>query len=371
LVDWHYTLHFTPTIVVGLTALLWTVAPRIGPVPRLLYIAVVLLYLVSNIAVGLGRTTVANGPLPVTAWGPLRRGDYGEMERLVSYLRTIAPQREPIVVAAASLVINSELLRLAEHRLHGVQGSRLNVLPNPDVDSRDFYPLENLIQAKYVLVVEPFQYHMSPEEQGVIKVMHDLFVGEHEFAKDFVALEPRFALEDGATLRIYERDGPTSLQVALRTLDLLREYVPDLPGEQGEWSAVQIGPDSVYTPQHASSGSGGRFSTGLRAGREGHATAPVTLAYLPPLPDQAEARGRVSIDGERCGNWRLTWLAADASGRTIELAELDAHPGGPAPFQVPIVLNGAEYLLLSVTGPTSTGSGTCRLDVQLDPLGQD
>ncbi len=374
-VDWHYTLHFTPVVVVGLTSLAWTAVPRLVRSTRLLFVAAMLLYLICYIAAGLGRTTVANGPLPITSWGPLRRADYGQMANLIAYLRTIAPNREPIEIAAASLVINADLVRVAEQQLYGVDGSILNVLPNPDVDSRGYYPLENLIQAQYIVVVDPFQYHLRVEEQGVVAVMHDLFQGETAFANDFTLLEPYFQLEDGATALTYRRTRPTSLQVALSTLDLIRRYVPARPGNQPEWIGAEIPSDYDFLSYRDGRPSGIGFQVSRPGTLSASYNSAVTLAYLSPLPQKATITGIATFEESTCEDWTVTFSTTSPSGALTNLATADLAPdeNDPDRFEVPLSLQNVDYLLMRVSSSAGAShtTGICTLELQVDPLHEE
>jgi hypothetical protein len=70
---------------------------------------------------------------------------------------------------------------------------RLNILYTPVTDSGDYYPLENLLKAQYVVVATPFQHHLRTEEQDVVKVGVDIFAQNWEFARDFTRLSEQFS----------------------------------------------------------------------------------------------------------------------------------------------------------------------------------
>jgi hypothetical protein len=130
--------------------------------------------------------------------------------------------------------MNDEIMHYAEVSLYG-ESTSLKILYSPQIDSRDFFPLKPLLQADYVVVTTPFQYHLSQDEQKVVKVVFDVFAQQWKISKDFKKLPEEFHLYDGAVLSVYKRQAPTSLATTLLTFDQMRKYIGRLPGGQSDW----------------------------------------------------------------------------------------------------------------------------------------
>ena len=150
----QYTLNFTPMVVLGLTAFIWTVALRSSTRVCVLALCIGTLYMGANVVGGLTRIDLMSDspvrPLFALNEAPFTRSDYGEVVRLVDYLRTVVTDGEPIYVAASSDILGKDTVVAAERDVYGWDKARLNVLPAPAVNSRDFLPLELLLQAQYV-----------------------------------------------------------------------------------------------------------------------------------------------------------------------------------------------------------------------------
>ena len=217
---WHYTLHIAAFIVLGLVMLLWSLITLLTGAWRIITLFAVATCMVANLCTGLTPwvrldKTVLH-PLFVGDMRPLVRTDFPEVARLVAYLRAATKSREPIYVAASSVVINSQILVLAEQTFHS-QAPTLYVLQTPEVDSRDPNPLPKLLQAEFVLTTTPFAYHLKPEEQDIVRVVRDALEDGWEIAHDFERLPVRFALHDGTIVHVYRRLQPTSPQTARQT----------------------------------------------------------------------------------------------------------------------------------------------------------
>ena len=170
---------------------------------------------------------------------PLYRQDYDEVARLITYLRSVTNGKGNIYVADSSKLMNDEIMHYAEVSQYG-ESTSLQILYSPQIDSRDFFPLKPLLQADYVVVTTPFQYHLSEDEQKVVKFIFDVFAQQWEISKDFKKLPEEFHLYDGAVLSVYKRQAPTSLETILLTFDQMRKYIGRLPGRQSDWMLITV-----------------------------------------------------------------------------------------------------------------------------------
>ena len=128
----HYTIHITPIALLGLSTFFWTTWLTLKGKVRYFMLGAAGLYLVLNAAVGLiplksdlSRLFVANFP-------PLVRSDYGEVVKLVEFLRKLAPNEEPIYIVGASNNFNANILRQANRKLNPPEGWwKLNTIGRP------------------------------------------------------------------------------------------------------------------------------------------------------------------------------------------------------------------------------------------------
>ncbi|NJR50223.1 MAG: hypothetical protein HC780_12300 [Leptolyngbyaceae cyanobacterium CSU_1_3] len=256
----HYTTHFTALIIFGLVSFTWALLQaRSRTVP----LVVLGLFLCCNIWIGLAPVSFLDSTLlRPTRLGmtllpevvgtkfselfaannpPLRRSDYDELARLVQTLRTIASQKPPpIYVGAASSLLNSNLLGFVEDALYGHRS--LNLLPAEDIDSRDRYPIEQMLQADYLVTATPFQHQIRPEDQEIVKLIGDIFDDRWQISQDFSRLPPEFRLANQVRVNLYRRVRSTSLATALNTLAAMKNAVGSRPGRQLDWVAIEPAP---------------------------------------------------------------------------------------------------------------------------------
>jgi hypothetical protein len=267
-----YALQVTPFILIGLVALIWTSWIRLKGKSRRWMLGIVGCYLVGNLIAGLapiGSISRAFHPLFVANMPPLVRTDYDEVVRLVNFLRQLTPNQEPIfVVGYQRLQLTSSMLRAAEHVMYPQDERFLNILVSPEVDSRDWYPLEGLLEAQYVVVpTELPDYGHDPtklttvgewlpnQEYDVVNVAFDIFTQDWEFAQDFQRFPLQFQFENGVAVNVYQRIRPTALGTTVRTLHAMQRQIGERPGSQGDWiilsqwmrnTRIQLEPDYHY-----------------------------------------------------------------------------------------------------------------------------
>ncbi len=232
----QYMLHVALPILLGISALIVWVIIKPKTLVHWLLTPGIFLLLGYNLWAGLAPVHLV--PIPTTLnHPPLYRPDYDEVARLVAYLREIAGGNGSIYIVDSSKLMNDEIIHHAEVSLYGEHTS-LRILHSPQIDSRDFYPLAPLLQAEYVVVTTPFQYHLSEDEQKVVKFVFDIFSYQWKIRKDFKKLPEEFHLYDGAVLSVYKRQVPTSLETTLLTFSQMRKYIGRLPGGQPDWILI-------------------------------------------------------------------------------------------------------------------------------------
>lgn len=236
-----FSTHFLFWMALGLSFCFWALWLSWRGNIRLIAVGALGLVLAMNFAAQLAPIGDYTGPLRsllAVNKAPLVRNDMGEFARLIDFLRKLTPKKQSIFVAAASGVLNQDLIVDAERQLYGIENATLNVVWSPEIDSRNKYPLEGLLQAKFVVVASPFQYSVRPEVQQVVQIGYDAFSEDWNLAQDFAPLPSHFTLDEGLSVRLYQRRRPTSLATTLQTLASIQARIQLRPADQSDWIAL-------------------------------------------------------------------------------------------------------------------------------------
>ncbi len=378
----HYTLHFTLYIVLGIVACLWMAWANLGGWKRAVALIFLGLLLATNALVGLSPIAIPSDMLVVSDRlnlslsglfsannKPLVRKDYKEVIRLVDYLRSVSSPADPIYVAASSGTINDDILWHAERtQYENVIDSQvdtfwenkgLNILHwVPFADSRDYYPLEKLLQSQYVVIATPFQYHLHPDEQKVVNVVVDAFEEDWELSQDFVRLPQQFALENQVVVTVYKRIRPTSLATTLHTLKAMQDYIGMQPGGQFSWIALSETPGYYITKNRDDTYDIAMDLEALKA--------PVTpFLYIDRLADRAVLTGTIDKSDPQCSDPALTLTAIDANGRKISSATFQGDATDTSDFSLSLTTYDSAHLLLDVAETHNAGqsSPSCWLSI--------
>lgn len=293
---------------------------------------------------------------PVRPWfaaryPPMIRADYAEMLRLLDYVRSIAGGDEAVYVGGSSETINFDILARADrtHRRSG--GPDLNVLEVPQVDSRDWYPLEELLRAQVVVITTPFQRHLAPEAQDVVRMVDVAFTEGWEIARDFSPLPERFRLEGGAEVTVYRRTRPTEPAPALRLFAAERRFMQsEPPGRQPDWVSLTAETTTAHRPQEM-----------LRVTLPSHGARPQRLLYT-GQSDWSDQRLTASLrfPASLPESVRITLSTADednARGCTTVTAQVvspDATGHALVSLATPTVQQGCPWLVLGVESVAGT-----------------
>jgi hypothetical protein len=293
----HYTLHFTPIVLLGLSAFFWTIWLTMKGTLRNSIVLVGMAYIVFNAVTVLSPYPINPEIQLITSYRypPLQRSDYNQIVNLIEFLRTTIPDRGPIYVVDSSWRMNFDILIKAEQALYNDQ--KLNVFVTPQIDSRDFYPLEMLIKADYVIVSTPLQTHLSnPEEQKVVQVVSQAFTENWRIAKDFIHLPEQFALSDEVVLSVYQRITPTTPETAVLTFNLMQKLIGQRPGNQPDW--IDLSPVSsnpiIKTGNDAN-------QLKIKILPDGVGISTYFLLYAHPAPDSGQISGTWKfLDNSEC-----------------------------------------------------------------------
>jgi hypothetical protein len=336
----HYTTHFTLFVALGIQVFLWMTWLLLRGKQRTLILTLGVLLLVFNTAIALTPVNLPASLRPLLAanYPPLVRNDYDTFVQMLEYLREIAPQKEPIYVVASSMTINAHMVEQAEIQLYGKKHRKLKVLDVPEIDSRDTYPLEKLLQAKYVVIAEPFQYHLPPQEQDIVKVAWDIFEQNREFARDFQRLPKQFLLDGGITLSIYERTQPTNFKTALATLGEMQRRIQPQPGSQSDWIIIEQSGREVSIAKNPDD------TIEIKTSAPSNAS----LLYFGSIPEIVNLTGKIAALGDRCPNLSLQLSALNSQGKVVNSASVAPARKDFKHLSLSVEGQQAAYLSLSI-----------------------
>jgi hypothetical protein len=172
-------------------------------------------------------TNVFGRLLPSVRYYPLTRNDIDVIGQLLDQLETLElKQRGYIYVLASSAILNSDILE--NHCELGPKHRSFcdRILTSADVDKRDGFPRQ-FLYATYLVVADPTQYHLRPEDQRVIGVLvRDVRNGDGIGAA-FQRLPDEFKLADGVTAWVYRKIQPFERADLQALADEFDKYYPD------------------------------------------------------------------------------------------------------------------------------------------------
>ena len=366
----HYTIHITPIALLGLSTFFWTTWLTLKGKVRYFMLGAAGLYLVLNAAVGLIPLKIDLSRLFMANFPPLVRSDYDEVVKLVEFLRKLAPNEEPIYIAGASNNFNANILRQANRKLNPPEGWwKLNTIGRPQIDSRDTYPLPELLQAQYAVVAVPFQQVLSTDEQvlrsqeqDVVKVVYDAFTQNWEIARDFQLLPEQFKLENGVTVSVYRRVRPTDTATAVRTLDAMQRQIVDRPGTQLDWISLH---QSIYTSANYSvSQQPDNLYNIVTHPIKNSKKLDTSFLYLGSISDKAKVTGKLNLRNKQCPGIALRLTLWDNQGKLVDSAEMAYSQKSAIGLNLLVEGKNPIYLLLEVLSNSKQDlTNQCQLEI--------
>ena len=354
----HYTLHMSLFIVCGLASLAYLILSLDHSWTRFLLAVLFGGWLILHAILVL---TPAGKSLPAQAgfsknYAPLFRGDYDRVADLVRYLRQRAVGDQTIYVAASSVQLNDDLLKNAERQLF--KQPRLSFLSAPQVDSRDYYPLEPLLRADWVIVATPFQYHLhDPSEQKVVESVVKIFDERWDLAGDFELLSGQWLLEPGITVQVYRRSQSTSIETAVKTYFRLAEFIGRRPTGQPDWITLSPGAPPVQELGENSF----RLEDSFGPSGTGSDLVDQTYLYVNSTSPVRRIDGKWEYSGQGCAIVGASVEFYDRQGNLLQTTPLlAAGPGRQAEFSQPADPPPDSLLVLRTSHATAV-VGACQL----------
>jgi hypothetical protein len=172
----------------------------------------------------------ALGPVvPGARVRPQQRGDLAEVQRLLALLdERTADRQVPIYVIGCSGTLSDQTLAFANRSLGTEYRSVEAILSSSSIDRRDGFP-RGLLQAVYVVVPQPAQINMRPEDQQVVLLPTRSFADGTDIALAFRRLEEEFLFEGGVRVSVFERVRSHLASEVDEFSGKLRERYPDRP----------------------------------------------------------------------------------------------------------------------------------------------
>ena len=366
----HYTIHITPIALLGISTFFWTTWLTLKGKVRYFMLGAAGLYLVLNAAVGLIPLKIDLSRLFMANFPPLVRSDYDEVVKLVEFLRKLAPNEEPIYIAGASNNFNANILRQANRKLNPPEGWwKLNTIGRPQIDSRDTYPLPELLQSQYAVVAVPFQQVLPTDEQvlrsheqDVVKVVYDAFTQNWEIARDFQLLPEQFKLANDVTVRVYRRMRPTDTATAVRTLDAMQRQIVDRPGTQLDWISLH---QSIYTSANYSvSQKSDNLYNIVTHPIKNSKKLDTSFLYLGSISDKAKVTGKLNLPNKQCPGIALRLTLWDKQGKLVDSAEMAYSQKSDLGLNLLVEGKNPIYLLLEVLSSSKQDlTNQCQLEI--------
>ncbi|MET1249211.1 hypothetical protein ABWW58_10520 [Sporolactobacillus sp. STCC-11] len=131
---------------------------------------------------------------------PTVRSDIHQIREMTTYLNKLTKDNgKKVYVLASSSILNGSIVSNAfmPDTLYAIP----SLLSTHDVDLRDGFP-NAFFLADYVVVTDPVQYHLRPEDQKVIGVLANLFQQNKE---NNFKLVKKFQLDNNVRAKVYEK----------------------------------------------------------------------------------------------------------------------------------------------------------------------
>jgi hypothetical protein len=157
---------------------------------------------------------------------PFTRADRDEFRRLLRWLGDRPGER--FVLVASSPDLHPTMLQAAERSWREPFPAEARRLPTSEVDRVNGFPA-SVFRAELVLVADPPQTHLRPEEQQTIVLPAEALRTGTGVGAAFDRLPDEFRLQNGVTVRAYRRARPVDPAAFAAFCDKLRQAHPDWP----------------------------------------------------------------------------------------------------------------------------------------------
>jgi hypothetical protein len=358
----QYTTHFLPFVILGICLLGWITWLKQRLFLRILLLGLQPFLLTFNIAVGLDFAGKIKFPIQsifAKREPPLFREDYQVVAKLVDYLRHLSHPDQQFYIAASSYTLNYSVVTVAEQQRFGQP--MVSIARTTNIDSRDFYPLNSLLKSHYVVVANPFQHHLAPQEQRLVQGVVDIFNQNVAITQDFRLLPQQFVLEHGVTVRIYERIRPTPLPTIFTTLALMQAQVSRIPGQEPYWLDLKSEQTSAIIKDPLLG-----IVQVLRLQITNQ--TPASLLYFGKIPEKVKVTGLLSISKCPSSTSPISLhLSTLDKNRAVLLQQTKNYPNSQlAPFEIMISGQNTSFLKFDLMVDSNNKALiSCRAELNL------
>ena len=165
--------------------------------------------------------------LPGERHYPFFRPDIDLINKLLDSLESaLQSANDNVYVIASSPILNEEILENACSFGNHPQDLCTRILPSSHVDKRDGFPSQ-FLDAKYVIVTAPVQYHLRQEAQRVIGILADQILSRRGIGSSYEKLPDEFVLDTNVTAFIYKKVKPFKKADLDNLSKLFMDYYPD------------------------------------------------------------------------------------------------------------------------------------------------
>jgi hypothetical protein len=270
---------------------------------------------------------------------PWVRQDRGELERLAHYLASTTKEKDRILVAGSSFVLNQDLLRAIYLDVLKDGATPLRLIPAPEVDFEQPPPLDAFASANIYVVPNTPQYHLNEEGQRVVTALWKVFpVG----SKD----KEIFRLDRDVEVSVYRREGPWLGHALFAELAKIRA-VSDMPRK---WVVKKGALRALF------------LKNGLFVGTLDKQTPEIQLFLDQPLLAGTYELELDVAHQKNCPPPHLTFVLDGLKGKPLfkETGQIQANPGLYFyPFTIP-KNDAGGFLSLHVA---SANAGACRFSI--------
>ncbi len=158
---------------------------------------------------------------------PRMRTDLVEIKRLRDVLLAQgADPGSPVYMIASSKKFNSDTIKVAERSMGLEEKLSPAILWTYNIDRSEGLP-KKFFSAKYVVLIEPTQYHVKPKYQQVIGLLADAFIHDEQIAASYEKLPEVFHFDEGATGTIFKKTKDVPEEAADRLKARFLQSYPD------------------------------------------------------------------------------------------------------------------------------------------------
>jgi hypothetical protein len=204
-----------------------------GSLPRLVFIVLYLVFIVSMFAYSLIPNFSVPRQIvflyPTELYKPLVRDDLKEINRLLQYIGRLSADKPgaSFYLLSSSALWNSSILLTAVREKYKDPDTMPRINTTSDVDKRDGFPLQ-FFTSRYVIVAEPPQYHLEKKNQHIITIPSEKILRKEGIGLNYKELPESFDLDKNIVLHMYEREKPPDYDSIRSTLDDFLAYYPEM-----------------------------------------------------------------------------------------------------------------------------------------------